>query len=144
MTTNSSSANPNRDFNRIPQRSRTDGLHSRVYALLIGFALWFASAIWSFAGGGLANYLLFIVSGFIVVVMALLLILSRTGRRHVAAEKDDDQSSLRDWAASDFETWQGRLSGAQAALQILLPIAVAAFGMTAFGIVFLITERGGP
>ena len=147
MTTNSSSANPNRDLTRIPQRSRTDGLHSRVYALLIGFALWFALAVWSFAGGGLANYLLFIVSGFIFVVVALLLIVSRTGRRHVAAEKDDkddNEPSLRDWAASDFETWQGRLSGAQAALQILLPIAVAAFGMTAFGIVFLITERGGP
>ena len=104
MTTNSSSANPNRDLNRIPQRSRTDGLHSRVYALLIGFALWFALAVWSFAGGGLTNYLLFIVSGFILVVVALLLILSRTGRRHVAAERDDNQQSLRDWAASDFET----------------------------------------
>ena len=64
------------------------------------------------------------------------------GRTKSAARNDDNQPSLRDWAAGDFDTCQGRLSGAQAALQILLPIAVAALGMTAFGIVFLIAERG--
>ena len=66
----------------------------------------------------------------------------RVGRPKSAARNDDDQPSLRDWAAGDFDTCQGQLSGAQAALQILLPIAVAALGMTAFGIVFLIAERG--
>jgi hypothetical protein len=116
-------------------------LHSRVYLLLVGFALWFALAVWGFAGGGLSNYLLVIVSGFIFV--ALQLILSRVGRTKSAAQNDDNQPSLRDWAAGEFDTCQGRLSGAQAALQIVLPIAVAALGMTAFGIVFLIAEHGG-
>ena len=111
--------------------------------LLVGFALWFALAVWGFAGGGLSNYLLVIVSGFIFVVVALQLILSRVGRTKGAARNDHNQPSLRDWAAGDFDTCQGRLSGAQAALQIVLPIAVAALGMTAFGIVFLIAEHGG-
>jgi len=35
------------------------------------------------------------------------------------------------------------LSGAQAALHILLPIAAAAIGMTAFGILFQIAQHGG-
>ena len=124
------------------QRPVTSVLHSRVYLLLVGFAVWFALAVWGFAGGGLSNYLLVIVSGFIFVVVALQLILSRVGRTKSAARNDDNQPSLRDWAAGDFDTCQGQLSGAQAALQILLPIAVAALGMTAFGIVFLIAERG--
>ena len=124
------------------QRPVTTALHSRVYLLLVGFAVWFALAVWGFAGGGLSNYLLVIVSGFIFVVVALQVILSRVGRTKSAARNDDNQPSLRDWAAGDFDTCQGQLSGAQAALQILLPIAVAALGMTAFGIVFLIAERG--
>jgi hypothetical protein len=40
-------------------------------------------------------------------------------------------------------TCEGRLSGLQAAAQITLPIAAAAFGMTAFGIAFLIVEHWG-
>jgi hypothetical protein len=123
-------------------RPVTSALHARVWMLLVGFAAWFALAVWSFAGGGLSDYLLVIVSGFIFVVVSLQLILSRVGRKHEAAEHDA-QPSLRDWASFDFETWQGRLSGAEAALQILLPIGIAAIGMTAFGIAFHIAERGG-
>ena len=110
------------DVRTIPS-SRSCVLHSRVYLLLVGFALWFALAVWGFAGGGLSNYLLVIVSGFIFIVVALQLILSRVGRTERAAQYDDTGPSRRDWAAEDFDTWQGRLSGGQAALQILLPIA---------------------
>jgi hypothetical protein len=120
-----------------------DLMPNRRNLLLVGFALWFALAVWGFAGGGLSNYLLVIVSGFIFIVVALQLILSRVGRTERAAQNEDNQPSLRDWAAEDFDTWQGRLSGGQAALQILLPIAAAALGMTAFGIVFVLVERGG-
>jgi len=87
--------------------------------------------------------LLVIVSGFIFVVVALQLILSRVGHTNDTTEAGDSGLSLRSWATRDFDTWQDRLSGAQAALQILLPIAVAALGMTAFGIAFRIVEYGG-
>ena len=63
-------------------------------------------------------------------------------RTNDAAAKVDNQPSLRDWAAADFETWQDRLSGAQAALHVLLPVAAAAVRMTAFGIAFRIAEHG--
>ena len=59
------------------------------------------------------------------------------------AKTDDKPKSFHDWAASEFDTHTGRLSSFQAATLILLPIAAAAFGMTAFGIAFLIVEHGG-
>jgi hypothetical protein len=128
--------------NDTPGRPAANTVHPRVWAILIGLAAWFALAVWSFAGSGLTDYLLFIVSGFIFVVVALQLILSRVRRADDAAEKGGDPPPLRKWAGWDFETWQGKLSGAQAAVQILLPIAAAAVGMTAFGIVFHIAEHG--
>ena len=56
---------PRSQFLKDDARSVRSVLHSRVYLLLVGFALWFALAVWGFAGGGLSNYLLVIVSGFI-------------------------------------------------------------------------------
>jgi len=129
------------DLIQDPERQVTSWLHPHVYALLIGFAGWFALAVWSFAGSGLTDYLLVIVSGFIFVGVALQLILSRVGHTNEAAQTG--QPSLRDWITWDFDTSQDRLSGAQVALQILLPIAVAALGMTAFGIAFHVAEHGG-
>ncbi len=41
-----------------------------------------------------------------------------------------------DWAAGQFETWQDSQKGSDAAAEIILPIAAAAVGMTAFAIVF--------
>jgi len=122
-------------------------LHPRVYVLLVGLSLWFVLAVWSFSGAGVTDYLLFIVSGFIFIVIALSFILSRVGRRDaVAADRaapgdDEPQQSWHDWASLDFDTWAGRLSGMQAALQILLPVAAAAVGMTAIGIAFQIAEH---
>ena len=134
--------------NNDPVRSATSSLHAWVYATLIGLVLWFVLWIWSFAGAGVTDYLLVIVSGFFLVVVALTLILSRVGHKDPAkgnneAKADDQAESFHDWAASDFDTYAGRLSSFQAAMLILLPIAAAAFGMTAFGIAFLIVEHGG-
>lgn len=119
-----------------PQRPVTNWLHPRVYTLLIALSAWFAIAVWSFAGSGIVDYLLVIVSGFIFVAVALTLILSRVGHANEAAQRNDKEPSLRDWAAWDYDTWAGRLSGAQAAIRILLPLAAAAVGMTVIGIVF--------
>jgi len=131
------------NLNDTPGCPTASAVHPRVWAILIGLAAWFALAVWSFAGGGgVTDYLLFIVSGFIFVVIALQLILARVRRADDAEEKATAPPPLRKWAAADFETWQGKLSGAQAAVQILLPIAAAAAGMTAFGIVFYIAEHG--
>jgi hypothetical protein len=111
----------------------TSALHRRVFTLLVIFALWFALAVWGFAGGGGAtDYLLLIVSGFIGIAVGLPLILARVARADDHTEREHDSHSLCEWAASDFETGQDRISGRQAALQILLPIAAAAIGMTIY------------
>jgi hypothetical protein len=73
---------------------------------------WFVVWVWSFAGVGVTDYLLFIVSGFIFIAVSLRLILSRVGRAHNAtngdAPKGDDKpASFRHWARWDFDTWGG-------------------------------------
>jgi hypothetical protein len=62
--------------------------------------------------------------------------------RELLAKGDGKPPSFRDRARWDFDTWQGRLTGTQAAMQILLPIAAAAFGITTLGIAFHIAKRG--
>jgi len=88
-------------------------------------------------GDGYADYLLAIVSGFILIVVALTSVLwwqSWKNRRPDVAQ--EDKESLRTWAAGELDTWQDRVKGTNAAVEMLLPIAAVAFGMTAFGIVF--------
>jgi type VI protein secretion system component VasK len=116
---------------------------------LVGLTLWFVLSVWEFAGDGYADYLLAVVSGFILIVVALTSALWWQWWRHRrpdAAREDDaaqeDHESLRTWAAGDLDTWQDRLKGANAAIEMLLPIAAVAFGMTAFGIVLHFTARG--
>ena len=142
MTDNNNQDQPSGDDERPVTRS----LHPIVFVLLIGATAWFALAVWGFAGGGgVTDYLLFIVSGFIFIVVALTIILSRVGHGKGGAGGDVEKPkppSFHDWAASDFDTWQDRLSGAQAAILILLPIAAAAIGMTLFAIEFRFAAHG--
>jgi hypothetical protein len=135
----------NADNRNNATRIVTGRLHSRVYIALIGLVLWMALWVWSFAGGGETDYLLFIVTGFIVVVVALQLVLMRVRRADQMADDDSGKHgalSFREWARGDFEAERGRLRAAEAALLILLPIAAAAIGMMAFGIEFQIVEHG--
>ncbi len=130
------------------KRVVTSRLHPRVYAVLIGLALWFVVWVWSFFGAGETDYLLFIVSGFIVVVVALQLILSRVRRTPdtTSANPTEDGNqplSFREWVRGDFDIENARLSSVDAAVIILLPIAAAAIGMMTFGIEFQIVEHVG-
>jgi hypothetical protein len=131
-------------------RPLTNRLHPRVYSVFIALTAWFALAVWSFAGAGLVDYLLVIVSGFMFVVVALTVILSQVGHDDPAAARGGDsggggagggEPSLRDWAKLDYDTRTGRLGAPQAAAQILLPVAAAAIGMTVIGILFRVVEH---
>lgn len=122
-------------------RPVVSALHPRVYAVVMGLACWLVLSLWLFAGGGPVDYLLFIVGGFIFIAVMLPLILSQVTRMDGATPERDTQRSYRDWAASEFDTWQGRLTGRAAAVQILLPIAAVAIGMTLFGIALHVAEH---
>ena len=57
-------------------------------------------------------------------------------------ERHPNSISLRDWTTGDFAVWGSRLYGTDAAIDMLLPLAAVAFGLTALGIVFLICASG--
>jgi hypothetical protein len=122
---------------RAPVTSRA---HPGIYAIVIALTAWFIVSAWSFAGGGVTDYLLFIVSGFLCVAIGLPLILFRVGRAGPSLQgrssRGYEQPSLRDWMRWRYDTRTGQLSGSSAATQILLPIAAAAIGMTAIGIAY--------
>jgi hypothetical protein len=122
--------------NRQQQPAATH-LHPIVYAALLGFVSWLVIAVWGFARDGLTDYLMVIVSGFIVLFAAIPATLFLMARSQRTADEDSghDQESFRDWARGEFGTWQDRVRGANAAVEILLPIAALAVGMTAFAVV---------
>jgi hypothetical protein len=113
----------------------TDRLPLVVYGIVIGFVAWMALAAWGFAGPGYADFSLAVVTGLLIVVIAIPLVLWRV-RRANTDERADDAMSFGEWTSSQFETWQDRQKGAIAAIEIILPIAAAAVGMTAFAIIF--------
>lgn len=116
-------------------RPSTDRLPLVVYATIIGFVVWMALAAWGFAGPGYADLSLAVVTGLLIVAIAIPLVLWRVWRAN-SDERADDRMSFGEWRSSQFQIWQGRQKGSQAATEIILPVAAAAVGMTAFAIVF--------
>jgi hypothetical protein len=122
-------------------RPALNGLHPYVYGAIATLVLWFVLAIWSsFASDGYTDWLLTVVSGFLLIFVAIPFVLSRVSRDD--ADDGNPQRTFRNWASSDFDTWQYRLKSWNAALEVLLPMAAIAFGMTAFGVVLLLVSHG--
>lgn len=118
-----------------PGGHSTDTLPLVVYAALIGLVAWMALASWGFAGAGYADLSLAVVTGFLIMVIAIPLVLWRVWRAN-SGPSERKHKPFADWMAGDFETWQDRVKGRNAAAEIILPIAAAAVGMTALAIVF--------
>jgi hypothetical protein len=115
-------------------RSRSDTLHPRVYQAVAALALWLVLSIWLFfSAGSYTSLTLTVVSGFILVAVGLPLILSRVGQ---GLEHDERAMSFHDWIHGDFSAWEMKIGGAEAATQVLLPIAAVSIGMTLIGLVF--------
>lgn len=125
-------------------RPALNHLHSYVYAGIAALVIWFVLAVWwSFAADGYTDYLLFVVSGFILTFVSFALALSRVSRGDdVEAGAAPLRRTFRGWASREFNTWQYRLKGGNAAAEVLLPIAAIAFGMTAIGIVAHVVSHG--
>ena len=120
-----------------------DYVHPVVYMAVIGLALWFVLSAWGFATDGYTDYLLVVVSGFIFTVLLLTSALWWQWWKNRRRDADQEEhESLRAWAAGDLDTWQDRVRGRNAAIEMLLPIAAVAFGMTALGIVLHFTAHG--
>ena len=130
------SSNHHREDRHREDRPAASDLHPLVYVAFAGIVSWLVLAIWGFAGEGYADYLLVIVSAFIILFfVALPFTLWQMARRH-QDPAEADRTRFRDWAAGEFETAQGQIKGSGAAVEVLLPMAAIAVGMTAFAIVF--------
>jgi len=115
-----------------------DELHPIIYRSMIGLTIWLVLSVWFlFNRGPYVGLNLAIITLFFVVFLGIPVMLWLAWRH--AADADETRSHaepFRDWARHEFITWQGALSGKEAMMQILLPIAAVAFGMTIFGLVF--------
>lgn len=108
-------------------------LHPLLYRTMVALALVLVGAVWSLARTPDTNFLLVVVSGFVFFTVLIPATLWWTWRRHRAPRVGEDQS-FRSWISKDFDMWQGRTSGVDATVEILLPPAAVAFGMTLFAI----------
>ncbi|MPZ58016.1 MAG: hypothetical protein GEU91_16285 [Rhizobiales bacterium] len=117
----------------------SDELHPYLYLAIIGLTLWLVLAAWTFFDDEpYTGLLLAVVTGFLFIFIALPAMLWLTWRRNHATANNEHRPPFRDWASREFATWQCRISGREAAVQVLLPIAALAIGMTAIGLVFTI------
>jgi hypothetical protein len=127
---------------RDQPKSRSRELHPVVYAALLGLTLWLVLAIWGFGYDSETDYLLTVVTGFLVIAVAIpstLALMVHRQRDRSERKDDSDAKSFREWVAGDFDTWQDRVKGRNAAVEVLLPMAAIAIGMTAFAIVLHFT-----
>jgi hypothetical protein len=117
-----------------------DHLHPRVYAGAVGLVAWFALSAWIlFDRQPDISLLLGFVTVLFLMAVLIPLALAQVWRRHRPAKYPPQQAiSFSDWRAGDFAVWGSRVRGTEAAINLLLPLAAVAFGLTGIGIVFLI------
>jgi hypothetical protein len=121
-------------------RPTFDQLHPVVPEIAAGLVAWFVLMPWVFFDrqSVVGLPLAFITVFFVVVGLCLgasFLVYKRHRPDHA---RHPNEISFRDWSMANFSVWGGKQSGGQAAVEILLPIAAAAVGITAIGTVFLI------
>ena len=122
-----------------PNPSTSDELHPLVYRSIVGLTIWLVISIWAlFSRGTYEGLTLSVITLFFLVLVGIPLILWLTWRHNTEPDSRNTKS-FAEWASHAFETWTGRVSGLEASIQILLPIAAVTIGMTIFGLVFMLT-----
>ena len=123
-----------------------DQLHPMVYGAAVGLVAWFALAAWIlFDRQNDIGLPLAMVSVLLLVAVSLPWTLSLVWRRHqMPRQRPPGKTSFHDWRTGDFAVWGSKLHGTDAAIDMLLPLAAVAFGLTAIGIVFLIAAATAP
>jgi len=122
-----------------------DGLHPAIYKALAVTALWLVVAAWIFFGsqGYYATFAVAVVTGFFIVAAAIPYVIWRVWRNHTEADEPKrEQAAFSDWWRGEIETSQGRVEGWDAAVEVLMPLGIAALGMTLIGLIFRLTAGG--
>jgi hypothetical protein len=135
----------------------SDRLHPAVHLAAAGLLIWFVMAAWVlFGGAGYIGLALTMVSVLVFMAIAIPWALWRTSvraaQRAAAAGEATESTEAADaahateplgtWLRGRFATWTDEERGRLAAIEILLPLAAVAFGMTALGIVLELTRAG--
>lgn len=117
-------------------------LHPFVYLAIVGCLFWFVLAAWEFFDrGAYVGLLLAVVTGFFLMAVAIPSALWQTWRSHQKIHVGfGGHVSWRRWLRGEFDTLGGRRTAVGATMEILLPLAAVAVGMTAIGLVFRLTE----
>jgi hypothetical protein len=123
-----------------------DQFHPKVYGVAVGLVVWFALAAWIlFDRQSDISLPLGMVSVLLLVAVLLPWSLSLVWKRHrLPPERHVDGVSFNDWKTGDFVVWGSRIHSTHAAIDMLLPLAAVAFGLTGIGIVFLICAYNAP
>ena len=125
------------DTSRRNRRQSLD-VHPVIRRLGIGTILWTVAAIWILFNHSYYGVLLFgVVTLLVAVFVAVPWLLFRLGRRDDASEQ-----TFREWMDSDFDTASGPVDAREAAVLILLVPLSIAVGMTAFGVLAVLSSAG--
>jgi hypothetical protein len=134
-------------------RAASTELHPVVHIAAAALLIWFVVAAWLlFGGSGDIELALAIVSVLAFMVLAIPLALWRanvTARRRNANSMVSDEShaagkpeSWASWLSGEFSTSTDREKSSEAVVEILLPIAAVAVGITVLGIVLNLASAG--
>ncbi len=120
------------------KQSIRDGLHPLVYRSIIALTVWLVLSVWIFFNrGAYTGLTLAMITLFFLIVVSIPVLIWKSWQHNAPPEETREPvESFDAWASQSFATWTGALSGREAAMQILLPIAAVAVGMTIFGLVF--------
>jgi hypothetical protein len=110
-------------------------LHPWIYRAMVGLALVLAVAVWGFFTTPGNGFALTVVSLFCFVAVAIPTLLWQIWRRHPERHPGDTEpESFALWREHEVEIADERVTGRQAAIEALLPIAAVAFGMALFAL----------
>jgi hypothetical protein len=137
------------ELHQAPETA-SNQLHPAVHASAAALLIWFVAAAWLLFGDrGYIDLALAVVSMLVFVVLAIPMALWRAKRiadlRSSAAKDEgavEETQPLRMWLRREFATHSGEEKGSVAVVEMLLPLAAVAFGMTALGIAFDLVRAG--
>jgi hypothetical protein len=132
---------------QLPQvpEAPSNQLHPVVHVAAAALLIWFVAAAWLlFGGSGYIELALAVIGVLVFMVIAIPAMLWRV--RETSSNTDSTVSNGNDftgqtqplglWLQGEFMTYSGREKSSAAVVEMLLPIAAVAFGITALGIVF--------
>jgi len=112
----------------------SDQLHPLVYGAMAGLVLCLGLGIVGIAVPGTAGLVFSALAGGGFVTITVLLLVRRCWSSFEIHPRLRAPTSFSDWVSGDFDAWDTRLKGSNAAILALLQIAAIALGMDAFAL----------